>query len=835
VSGRIAKACATTAIMTAIPADRRVEGMLCLAAGTLYQFDEDSTDSGAGVFAPDAGGGRWISAVGGGATDYKDSARAASTANLVATRTGAVLLANANGALAAQDGVTMAVNDRILVKNQSTGADNGIYVVTSLGSAGTKWSFTRAVDFNTSEKVTSGATIPVTDGTANGDKLFVLTTSDAITLDTTALTFSVGGSGLTEATSLVANKAALALINGAALDDNVQRFVVSYQQPWRLDKTSALALVDDMIIAAVGGGQWLRQIEHAPRWTNQFTWGVDTSAGSDENSGADTVGNRLKTLTEVARRLACFNYSEYTINVIGTVAATDTAKWSGRIMSEGTATGTSMVLNIIGVRTPVAGFPGGTIGVVTATDVSTSPSTGLSQATIADAAVADWTPYADPATTTKSKLLVITGGPNAGLTAWTLFANPDAASSVLNAGADPTRVRVSNWTNATTATINGTAAGSEASAAVVAALAGQTYTINDVSPYLAANNVSIGLPPTLQVKYKNFQFSTTFSARFQGSVAVSTTKHVGAGGGGTGGSLFSSQGGQLLVQGSLVHFSASGGVIAGSPSSAYEMKGSAFINAQLNPNFAVQMLLVNCTLQSSYLLSGSASQNKPGNLGMVSINGAFGLGVYDAPTAQAAIRLRRCAICATEAVLHGFGAVGASLAFMLVENGGVVMIKTGIVPTGTNTGGQLKLAGSVTALQSLEAAIPGVQAGTGTLAAGSATIPAVLDAASRIKVSMNDPGAGAITGFASFEVPAASRTLGTPGTFVVNAIDDAKALIGTAVSTFDWEVANDPPIGVPLSLWSQWAAAVVPHVSGFGRNVTSQTDGSKIIDFTGSN
>lgn len=81
------------------------------------------------------------------------------------------------------------------------------------------------------------------------------------------------------------------------------------------------------------------------------------------------------------------------------------------------------------------------------------------------------------------------------------------------------------------------------------------------------------------------------------------------------------------------------------------------------------------------------------------------------------------------------------------------------------------------------------KAGTGTLSSGTATInTATITATSRIQVTMKDPGAGAITGFASFEVPVASRVVGAPGSFVVNAIDDAKALIATAACTFDWVV-----------------------------------------------
>lgn len=82
--------------------------------------------------------------------------------------------------------------------------------------------------------------------------------------------------------------------------------------------------------------------------------------------------------------------------------------------------------------------------------------------------------------------------------------------------------------------------------------------------------------------------------------------------------------------------------------------------------------------------------------------------------------------------------------------------------------------------------IPTLQAGTTTLVAGTKTVSGVtLTSTSRILLTMKDPGAGAITGFGAFDAPVASRNTGA-GTFVINAIDDAKATITTAVCTVDY-------------------------------------------------
>jgi hypothetical protein len=128
--------------------------------------------------------------------DYKDSVRAATTAALPAnTRSGSVLTASANGALAAVDGVTLVLNDRVLVKNEATGANNGIYYVSAVGDAGNPWTLTRATDADANAEVNAGLMVPVEEGTTNADTVWLLSTNNPVTLNTTALTFSQFGGG----------------------------------------------------------------------------------------------------------------------------------------------------------------------------------------------------------------------------------------------------------------------------------------------------------------------------------------------------------------------------------------------------------------------------------------------------------------------------------------------------------------------------------------------------------------------------------------------------------------------------------------------------------------
>jgi len=113
---------------------------------------------------------------------WKQAVRVATTTN------GTLASAFANGQTI--DGVTLATGDRILLKNQTTGSENGIYTVNSSGAP------TRALDADTSAEIDSMAVF-VESGTVNADRMYVLST-DNPTLGSTSLTYAqLGGAGTT--------------------------------------------------------------------------------------------------------------------------------------------------------------------------------------------------------------------------------------------------------------------------------------------------------------------------------------------------------------------------------------------------------------------------------------------------------------------------------------------------------------------------------------------------------------------------------------------------------------------------------------------------------------
>jgi hypothetical protein len=107
------------------------------------------------------------------------------SANVRAATTGNIVLSGVQ----TMDGVELAEGDRVLVKNQTTGSQNGIYTVNS-------GAWPRSVDADTTPKLAAGAAVYVEEGTANGKTRWQMSNTGAVMLETTAIIFEkVGGPG----------------------------------------------------------------------------------------------------------------------------------------------------------------------------------------------------------------------------------------------------------------------------------------------------------------------------------------------------------------------------------------------------------------------------------------------------------------------------------------------------------------------------------------------------------------------------------------------------------------------------------------------------------------
>lgn len=128
---------------------------------------------------------------------WKEPVKASTTAGLPSytynngtSGVGATLTATSNGALPAQDGITLSQDDRLLVKDESGGnvPYNGIYEVTQVGDGSNPWILTRTEDFDESDEVVSAAVL-IAEGTSYADTGWTCTTDEPVTIGTTNITW----------------------------------------------------------------------------------------------------------------------------------------------------------------------------------------------------------------------------------------------------------------------------------------------------------------------------------------------------------------------------------------------------------------------------------------------------------------------------------------------------------------------------------------------------------------------------------------------------------------------------------------------------------------------
>jgi hypothetical protein len=132
------------------------------------------------------------------AINFHAPVQRATTANLTGTYNngsssgvGATFTLTATGRLSF-DGGNVSTNDRVLLKNQTTDLQNGIYVVTNQGSAGVSAILTRASDYDNSAEITNGDVVFCTAGTQNTGVTFVNSmTASPTVIGTSSITFSV--------------------------------------------------------------------------------------------------------------------------------------------------------------------------------------------------------------------------------------------------------------------------------------------------------------------------------------------------------------------------------------------------------------------------------------------------------------------------------------------------------------------------------------------------------------------------------------------------------------------------------------------------------------------
>ena len=291
----------------------------------------------------------------------------ANTYNNGTSGVGATLTGNANGALSVDSTLTTA-SERILVKNEAAGANNGVYTVTQVGSAGTPYILTRATDFDSVgtgvNEIDEGDFFLVTSGTANVNTAWVQQTPPPITIGTTALVFQqfsapityTAGTGLSESPTYTFNIANTGTAGTYGSSSFVPVFVTNAQGQVTSVTNTAIAINGSAVSGNISGS--------AGSVANALTLGTYLTGGTYNGSAAVTAtvdATSANTASKVVARDASGNFSAGTITATfsgNTTSATNIAggaanqipyqTGSGATSFITAASGTNTVLNFNG-------------------------------------------------------------------------------------------------------------------------------------------------------------------------------------------------------------------------------------------------------------------------------------------------------------------------------------------------------------------------------------------------------------------------------------------------------------------------------------------------------
>jgi hypothetical protein len=253
----------------------------------------------------------------------------ANTYNNGTSGVGATLTGNANGALSVDSTLTV-VAERILVKNEAAGANNGVYVVTQVGSAGTPYILTRSTDMDTTgtgvDTIQEGDFFLVTSGTANVNTAWVQQTPPPITIGTTAIVFQqfsapityTAGTGLSESPTYTFNIANIGTAGTYGSASSVPVITTNAQGQVTGVTPTAIAISGAAVSGNISGS--------AGSVANALTAGTFlTSGGTFDGSAARTFAvdaTDANTASKVVARDASGNFSAGTITATLSGAAT---------------------------------------------------------------------------------------------------------------------------------------------------------------------------------------------------------------------------------------------------------------------------------------------------------------------------------------------------------------------------------------------------------------------------------------------------------------------------------------------------------------------------------
>lgn len=338
--------------------------------------------------------------------NYKEAAKYSSTAALPAivynngaSGVGATLIAVGLGALSL-DGNTPAAADRVLIKNQVSTFQNGVYTVTTVGNAGVAFVLTRTTDFDQAGDIKTGDAIFVTSGTANATTTWAYTGGDNPVMGTDALTFaqSAGPGSYTQGNGITITGVSIAIDTSVTVDKTTAQTLTNKtltsptltsptvsSGPLTVSTTTNATDAATGSIVTAGGVGILKDAFVG----GSFTAGGAASGSITGNGAVISLGSVFSLPSvSVAGAMLWVTASIPRMSLVEAAAAADNRVWnisaSGavlRISATGDAAGTGTAISIT--------RSGSAIGVITFAGTSVvvnAPITGQSTATLGTAA-----------------------------------------------------------------------------------------------------------------------------------------------------------------------------------------------------------------------------------------------------------------------------------------------------------------------------------------------------------------------------------------------------------------------------------------------------------------